>query len=390
MNKYILIVSIAFFFSCSENNNVEEADKTKSDTTQKIIEIDSCALVFEQLDTFPKINYQTTVIKDWKEYTELKSKYKYSKDNKEANKAFITLNRKEFRFVKVGDSVIVPDKIIGDMRAYSIFPPYYCDAKHLEKLIVVSNKYQCYAAYENGKLVRFAAANTGKEKTPTFPGRYALVWKDRIRKSSLDSTWVLPYTWNFHRYAGNAFHQFTMPGRAVSHSCVRQFMSDARWLYNWGSGVKVDSNRKQIWLSGTPVIITGMFDYDRKVGPWLDLVDNKTGRIELKGDPMEVEEAYIPIQQIPEEIQGWIPNRKRYVAAEDTLIARGVIDSNIRLIPSVNFNKRRREREAKKRKDSIKNAQQSTQSTDIDLIKQNLEQLEGKEIDIKKDSTEKK
>lgn len=349
MNKYILIVPILLFFSCSEKNDLENIEKDQTDTTEKIVQIDSCKVIFEQLDTFPKINYSKIVVEDWEKYLELKSKYKYSKDNKDANKAFITLNRKEFRFVKVGDSVIVPDKIVGDMRAYSIFPPYYCDAKYIEKLVIVSNEYQCYAAYEHGKLVRFAAANTGKEKTPTFPGRYALVWKDRIRKSSLDSNWVLPYTWNFHRYAGNAFHQFTMPGRAVSHSCVRQFMSDARWLYNWGSGVKVDSNRRQIWLSGTPVIITGMFNYDRKYGPWLDIIDNKTERQKLSGDPMEVEEAYIPIQQIPEEIQGWIPNRKRYVSAEDILISRGIIDSNVRLIPSVNFNKRRREKEAKKK-----------------------------------------
>lgn len=390
MNKYLLASFLLLFISCSEKYDSELSEKDSTEIVEKVVEIDSCELVSTQLDTFPKINYSKFVVEDWEKYLELKSKYKFSKDNKEANKAFITLNRKEFRFVKVGDTVIVPDKIVDDMRAYSIFPQYYCDAKHLEKLIIVSNEYQCYGAYEFGKLVRFAAANTGKKRTPTFPGRYALVWRDRIRKSSLDSTWVLPYTWNFHRYAGNAFHQFTMPGRAVSHSCVRQFMSDARWLYDWGSGVKLDSNRKQKWLSGTPVLITGMFDYERKIGPWLDLTDNKTGRVKLSGDPMEVDEAYIPIQQIPEEIQGWIPNRKRYLAAEDTLIARGIIDTNARLIPSVNFNKRRREREAKKRRDSVKNSQTTTQSTDIDIIKQNLEQLEGQEIEIRKDSSEKK
>lgn len=31
---------------------------------------------------------------------------------------------------------------------------------------------------------------------------------------------ILPFTVNFHQYAGNAFHQFEMPGRPVSHSAV--------------------------------------------------------------------------------------------------------------------------------------------------------------------------
>ncbi|MER3329920.1 MAG: L,D-transpeptidase, partial [Candidatus Kapaibacterium sp.] len=368
--------------SCSDSNlpkDITEEDLTASVEQE---EIDECEKRFLELDTFPTINYKTLKIEDYAQFLEIKEKYGYSDSNMWANKAFITLNRMEMRFLKIGDSIVVPDTIVTDMRAYSVYPPYYCDAKHIPKLIMVSNKYQCYAAYENGVLVRFAAANTGKERTPTYPGRYALVWRDRIRKSSLDSTWVLPYTWNFHRYAGNAFHQFDMPGRAVSHSCIRQFLSDAKWLYSWGKGVKLDSNRNQIWLSGTPVVIQDMFDYDRKEGPWLDLANNKEGRIKLSGDPMEIEEALIPIKQIPEEIQGWIPNRKRYLYAEDTLRARGVIPDDVTLIESVNFNKRRREKKARQLKEAAEKAvldstNRVKSSTDMDVILRNLEELEG-------------
>ena len=357
---------------------------------------DHCEEKFIALDTFPTINYTSLKIEDYAQFLEIKKKYSYSDSNKWSNKAFITLNRKEMRFLKIGDSIVVPDTIIADMRAYSVYPPYYCDAKHIPKLIMVSNKFQCYAAYEYGVLVRFAAANTGKERTPTYPGRYALVWRDRIRKSSLDSTWVLPYTWNFHRYAGNAFHQFDMPGRAVSHSCIRQFLSDSKWLYDWGKGVELDSNKQQIWLSGTPVIIQGMFDYDRKFGPWLDLANNKEGRLKLSSNPMDVEEAYIPIKQIPEEIQGWIPNRKRYLVAEDTLRARGIIPEDVTLIESVNFNKRRREKKAREAKAAKEKARLDSingvkSSTDMDLIRKKLEELEGKKLETNPtDSTEKK
>jgi hypothetical protein len=396
MKKALFALLFLFFAACGESDLPKDITEEDITTSKEEVEIDLCEKRFVELDTFPTINYTTLKIEDYAQYLEIKEKYAYSKSNKWANKAFITLNRKESKYIKVGDSIIVPDTIVPDMRAYSVYPPYYCDAKHIPKLIIVSNKYQCYAAYENGVLVRFAAANTGKERTPTYPGRYALVWRDKLRKSSLDSTWVLPNTWNFHRYAGNAFHQFDMPGRAVSHSCVRQFLSDSKWLYNWGKGVQLDSNRKQIWLSGTPVIIQDMFDYDRKVGPWLDLANNKEGRIKLSGDPMEVEEAYIPIKQIPEEIQGWIPNRKRYLAAEDTLRARGIIPEDVTLIESVNFNKRRREKKAREAKAAKEKARLDSingvkSSTDIDLIRKNLEELEGeKPPTAPTDSTEKK
>lgn len=385
--------------SCSEQDNPETKVKDKKDSVQVLTQEQKDSIRCQELiaanDTFPKVNYRTEYIDDYDEFLDIKNKFKFSKENKWANKAFITLNRKEFRYVRIGDTVIIPDKIIPDMRAYSVYPQYYCGADSIPKLIMVSNKFQCYAAYEYGKLVRFAAANTGKEKTPTFPGRYALVWKDRIRKSSLDSNWVLPYTWNFHKYAGNAFHQFDMPGRAVSHSCVRQFMSDAKWLFSWGKGVRVDSNGKQIWMSGTPVIIQDIFDYDRKYGPWVNLENNKDFRIKVPENPMEVEEVYIPLKQIPEVVRNWLPNRKKYEVAEDTLRARGIIAEDVRLTPSINFNKLRREKEKKRRQDSIKRAksekyiQPEKDKTNIDLIRENLKKLE-EETQIKKDSTEKK
>jgi hypothetical protein len=161
-------------------------------------------------------------------------------------------------------------------------------------------------------------------------------------------------------------------------------MSDAKWLYYWGNGVKLDSNKHQIWMSGTPVVIQGMFNYDRHYGPWFDLKNNKDGRLKLSGDPMDVEEVRIPIQQIPEEIRSWIPNRQRYVSAEDTLRARGIIGDDVHLTASINFNKRRREKKARALKDSLSKLgnEPPKSSTDIELIKKKLEELEGEKIKI--------
>jgi L,D-transpeptidase catalytic domain len=391
--QLILKIFLICLFISSCGNESKNIVNINQDTIAKLSEAEIKAQdslkreeSIAKSDTFPQINYSKIVIENKKHLRKILREWGFSRKNKIKNKVFITLNRKETRYLRVGDTLTVPDTIFENILAYSIFPHYYPEADTIDKLIIISNLFQSYGCYENGKLIRFAACNTGKERTPTFPGRYALVWRDKKRLSSLDSNWVLPYTWNFHRYAGNAFHQFSMPGYAASHSCVRQFMSDARWLYNWGRGVKVREG-KQIWLSGTPVIILGVPDYSRKrSGPWTDLKSNKDGRFRLDYNPYDVEEAYIPITQIPEVIAGWIPNRKRYLVAEDTLRARGIISEDVRLIASVDFNKLRREKREKEIADSLKNQkiQIEKDKTDLELIEQQLKDLNTS------DSTQKK
>ena len=345
-------------FSCEEKGpKIPEkspaqikADSLRNDSLLRI-------KMMKELDTFPKIHYQQVLIKDNAHRAKLIKEFAYISSSPAKNKSFLTLNRKELRFLHVGDTAIIPDKYYENMIAYSLFPQYYHGAKDLKKLIMVSTKWQCYGCYEYGKLTRFAAINSGKEKTPSYPGRYALVWKQLERKSSLDETWIMPFTFNFHRYAGSAFHQFDMPGYPASHSCIRQFGDDAKWLYYWGKGAKYDSNRVPIPFSGTPVVILDVYDFaNYKYKIWRKLTSNKDVIIDLPPNPMTVEEALIPIMQIPKEVRGILPNRKKYLYAEDSLRARGIIRKDVQLIYSVNFNVLRKEKEAKKKKDSVKKA----------------------------------
>lgn len=296
---------------------------------------------------FPEIHYSRLAISSRSVLDSVRKTFANTKETVAAYRALITLNRKQLGYFRVGDTIVVPDSIVEDLRAYSVFPRQYPGADTLRKLIVVSNVMQSYACYEYGQLVRFAAANTGTESKPTFPGRYALNWKARMRISSLNENWKLPFTWNFHKYAGNAFHQFEMPGRPVSHSCVRQFKEDAEWLFNWGEGGVLDAEGHPMPMTGTPVIIVGMFDYARKRGgPWLELASNRDGLIDLPESPMGVEEALIPISQIPSKVRGGLPNRLRYKFAEDTLRARGIIRPEAHLAASVDYNLRRAKRAA--------------------------------------------
>jgi hypothetical protein len=169
-------------------------------------------------DSIPKVTYKRLVITSRARLDSIRTTF--GKSHFRAYRAFTTVNRKDIQFFRVGDTVMIPSAIHQDLCVYSVFPHFYPAADTLAKLIVVSNKLQAYACYEKGKLVRFAACNTGSEQKPTFPGRYALNWRDKLRHSSLDSTWELPWTWNFHLEAGSAFHQFEMPGFALVRAAV--------------------------------------------------------------------------------------------------------------------------------------------------------------------------
>lgn len=350
----IIIFLILIIISCDNdtNSDIQTEGKDTSGVQYYSDPTDEKLAELRKIDTFPKINYKVIVIENKNHLEKIKIEYKETPENPALNKMFCTINRKERRYLKVGDTVLVADSIIPDMTAYSVFPLVYPAAVNIKKIVVVSAAYQAYACYEYGKQVRFAATNTGKEETQTYPGRYAMVWKSELRLSSLDSTWKMPYTWNIHRFAGSAFHKFEMPGYAASHSCLRQFMDDAKWLFKWGEGAKYDSNNIPIHLSGTPVIIIDYFDFSRpRTGPWVALRSNKDVVLKLPDDPMSVEEALIPISQIPKTSRGILPNRSKYLTAEDTLRSRGVIREGISITESVDFNLLRRQRAAKKAKE---------------------------------------
>jgi hypothetical protein len=347
---------LIFLLSCSACHQEEETEFNAREQLRRTA--DSIALVEKYQDSasaravrkanasVPLIRYHRFVLESRSIVDSIRRVFAKKPSTMLGYRVFTTVNRKDIHFFRVGDTVVIPDIFHQDLRVYSVFPHLYPEADTLAKLILISNKLQAYACYERGKLVRFAACNTGRESKPTFPGRYTLNWRDKIRRSSLDSSWVLPFTWNFHLFAGSAFHQFDMPGRPASHSCVRQFMDDAEWLFTWGNGAKIDTaTKKYIPMTGTPVIILDVFDYSRKKGgPWLDRPSNKDSLLVLPRDPMAVEESLIPISQIPPEVRWQLPQKERYLHAEDTLRARGWIRQETQLSESVNYNKLRRKK----------------------------------------------
>lgn len=208
---------------------------------------------------FPYIKYQLLPISSREELNKFLDEIK---EDEIKEKVINTLNRKELRFIRVGDSVVVPDTFIQDITAYSMFPYYYENPMDSDKIIIVSAKNQSYGCYENNRLIRFAATNTGKRVRPTPKGIYSVNWKRKNHRSSFDSTWIMPYTINIHS-RGIAMHQYNMPGYPASHRCLRQFMDDAVWLFYWTEGPKRNPNNKRYRMpnSGTPVVIIDEYDF---------------------------------------------------------------------------------------------------------------------------------
>lgn len=88
--------------------------------------------------------------------------------NRISYRAFTTVNRKDLHYFRVGDTIIIPSIISANLTDYAVFPAVYPAADTIPKIIIVSNHWLSYACYEYGKLVRFAACNTGEERKATF------------------------------------------------------------------------------------------------------------------------------------------------------------------------------------------------------------------------------
>lgn len=176
------------------------------------------------------------------------------------------LNRVDRRDLGDLKRIVVPNRWDLPVIDYSPLPRFVPGVADHAKAIIVDLPGQVFGAYENGRLVRWGPVNTGKGNTPTPPGLYHLNWKSRLRISSVNPQWKMPYYFNFSNYMGLGMHEYQMPGYPASHGCVRMLPQDAEWLYNWGEGRDIVDGQNV--ASGTPVWIVGQYKFgDPK--PWL-------------------------------------------------------------------------------------------------------------------------
>jgi len=204
----------------------------------------------------------------------------------------LALNRIDKKNFNKRDTLIVPDTIAADFRYYSPFPLKVEDAFEIPKLILVSQRIQAFAAYQLGNLLLWGPTSTGKKETPTPNGLFHTNWKAEETTSTFDDEWTLKWNFNLDNFEGVALHQYEMPGYPESHSCIRLYEKDAKWIYNWADQWIVTADEESTLAYGTPVIIFDEYDFDSPK-PWWELVN----------DPAE---TTISVNEVEDELDDYI------------------------------------------------------------------------------------
>lgn len=194
-----------------------------------------------------------------------------SRYSEEQRKIIYALNRIDQRKVWTGKTLVIPDSISTNLMDYSPFPKELGIVDTIPKVVLISQRIQAFGLYEGGRLIKWGPVSSGKRSTPTPNGLHYGNYKAKRKISSVNKDWILPYYFNFMNFEGVGTHQYTLPGYPASHACVRLYMDDAIFIYDWASMWKLEGNTIQ--ANGTPFIVYGQYDYNKKK-PWLQLVDS--------------------------------------------------------------------------------------------------------------------
>ncbi len=198
----------------------------------------------------------------------------------------LKLNRLDLGHAIKGTTLVVPTQP-GDFLTHSPFPAQVEGLQDQPKILLVSLRVQAWAAYEAGTLVRWGPTSTGKAATPTPPGLFHTNWRYKERLSSFNREWVLRWYVNIHNASGVSFHEYELPGRPDSHSCIRLAADDAEWIYPWCGTWTLSQDQRTVLKEGTPVVIFGAYAW-KEPRPWTRLAEDPRA---CNLGPQDLEEA---------------------------------------------------------------------------------------------------
>lgn len=194
----------------------------------------------------------------------------YGEDQK---RIIYAINRIEPVRVGVGTNLILPDTLLQDLMDYAPFPRKMSIINTLPKSVLINQRTQAFALYEKGELIHWGPVSSGKKSTPTPNGLHYGNYKAKHKISTVNSDWELPYYFNFMNFEGVGVHQYLLPGFPASHACVRLYMEDAKYIYDWAHQWKLDPTGNRVVRNGTPFMVFGEYNYEEEA-PWLQLSGN--------------------------------------------------------------------------------------------------------------------
>jgi lipoprotein-anchoring transpeptidase ErfK/SrfK len=240
----VILLSIVLFSAC-KNKKEQEVPK-QNDTTAKTV-----AFIPEYKITYSLLTDSVKEVKD-----------RYTTEKLDLILAINRIDRSALRRI---DTLVLPDTFFPHLSYYTPFPEYLSFLDSTPKILLFSYKVQAFAAYENGRQIKWGPTSLGKKSTPTQTGLFHCNWRAKRTISTVNDEWILDWYVNIDNKGGVSMHQYELPGYPASHSCARLNEEDAKWIYDWIEQWELSENGQQVLRYGTPVIVFGTYDFKKKL-----------------------------------------------------------------------------------------------------------------------------
>lgn len=279
-NLPFLFICSALFLACNSNTQVVEPSNSEA----RILSMRNPVVKKEPKVFRKEISYTIDSLKTRKDIDSLINSY-----SEEQLGLILALNRVDKNRLRPERPIIIPDCVAEEFNTYSPMPDNIDFLQCIPKTVLISKRVQAFGLYENGELVKWGPVSTGKSSTRTPSGLNYGNYKAKRKVSTVDPSWILPYYFNFMNFEGVGVHQYALPGYPASHGCVRLYMDDAKYIFDWASMWELDGSR--IERNGTPFMVYGEYDYDSNK-PWLDLAQSMKAN-DLSQDEIEILKDYV-------------------------------------------------------------------------------------------------
>ncbi len=276
----ILILILFLFYSCG--NVVSNSEKNKKDISKEINKKAEQKLI---------ITYHFDTIRNDSALKVFKTKYSAVQQ-----KIIAASNRIDVGRIRVKTILVIPDTLFSDFMAYVPFPATLILPDSVIKFILINQRIQLFAAYENGKIVQSGPVSSGRKSKPTPNGLFYSNFKAKKKRSTVDGDWIMPWYFNISNKGGVAMHQFFLPGYPASHSCIRMYEEDAKWIFDWAEQWEISENGTAVIKNGTPVLVFGKYDFDQ-LAPW-KLLPKNPNALELTEEELNTIKNIIPTIKI--------------------------------------------------------------------------------------------
>lgn len=214
-----------------------------------------------------------------------------TKFNEEQKRMIFALNRMDPSRLRPGTPMVIPDTLSLNFNDYAPFPAKLEILDSIPKTVLINQRVQGFALYENGNLVKWGPVSSGKKSTPTPNGLHYGNYKAKRKVSTVNPDWLLPYYFNFMNFEGVGVHQYELPGFPASHACVRLRMEDAQYIYDWAMMWELDRKGRVIEKNGTPFMVFGEYNYEDPY-PWRKLATDPEFT-ELNQEDLKILEQYV-------------------------------------------------------------------------------------------------